>query len=321
MSASACSFWPTSRASQGGADETARQGGPTLQSTVAQWASPQARLGDNRGADAKRWGDEKRRGGWNLDDQVAALWPSPQAHDAASPKTPEQIAHMKQTAAKRQGGGPPGVRNLNEVASTWPTACAADARGSSGKPGPNKQVQLVDAVKDWPTPASRDYRTPNSQDSQDRRNAESTRGQQLPNFVEHVLPTTWGTPSTMDAKDRTYSWDGGEKGAERPTLNGQAEAFPSIPQARPTASSGAPSSPAGPSSLRLSPEFVEWLMGWPPGWTIQRPGSLLLGQIASEPPGTAWSHWLLLQRTWLSMLSWSYAPAPEAPAMRQMELI
>lgn len=41
----------------------------------------------------------------------------------------------------------------------------------------------------WPTPASRDYRSPNSADSQERRNEGSSRGQQLPNFVAHLWPT------------------------------------------------------------------------------------------------------------------------------------
>lgn len=116
------------------------------------WATPQARLADNRSPQAKRYGDPKRHGGHNLDDQVAAIWPTP-------------------------------------------------------------------AERDWRAPNSQD-----SQDSQDRRNADSARGQQLPNFVEHshFSPPDQATPA------------------------GQS---------------------SSPSIRRLNPRFVEWLMGWPIGWT------------------------------------------------------
>lgn len=226
--------------------------------------------------------------------------------------------------------------------SSWPTPSAAltnddegpetfkarqAAQKARGINGNGAGMPLTAAAKDWPTPASRDWRAPNSQDSQDsqdKRNADSARGQQLPNFVEHVLAETWGTPSTMDARGRTYTRDGGRKGEERPALAGQAESLScqSIPQVPGSASDGPPSSPTSPSSLRLSPEFVEWLMGWPPGWTIPSPGSMRPEPTAFAPPATAWSHWLQRQRSWLSALSWSYAPPPEAePPMRQMELI
>ena len=44
-----------------------------------------------------------------------APYPTPQAHDAACPKTPEQIKEMRARAPKRVSGGPPGISNLNEV--------------------------------------------------------------------------------------------------------------------------------------------------------------------------------------------------------------
>jgi DNA (cytosine-5)-methyltransferase 1 len=82
---------------------------------------------------------------------------------------------------------------------------AADARGSSGRPAKGKQVQLVDAIKKFPTPAARDYRSPNATPYSERGGGK--KGEQLPNFV------------------------GGQ----------------------------------------LNPTWVEWLMGWPLGWTDLRP--------------------------------------------------
>lgn len=45
---------------------------------------------------------------------------------------------------------------------------------------------------------------------------------------------------------------------------------------------------------RLNPDFVEWLMGWPIGWTV--PGSPL--------PETEWSRWWRHMRGSLYELGW-----------------
>ena len=103
----------------------------------------------------------------------------------------------------------------------------------------------------WPTPAERDWRAPNSAVSQDRRNEGSARGQQLPNFVEHLF---------------------------------------SSPPA-PGMSDGPTSSPATRTSrLRLNPQFAEWLMQWPIGWT------------ACDLSGTGFALWLRHSRSALSAL-------------------
>lgn len=118
---------------------------------------------------------------------------------------------------------------------------------------------LSDAVASWPTPAARDWRAPNSQDSQDRRNAGSERGQQLPNFVEHCLSAPLAQPTQDGPRSST-------------------------------------------STRRLNPLFVEWLMGWPIGWT----------DCAS--PVTGFSLWLERSRSVLSAL---LSPATESgPQMR-----
>ena len=48
--------------------------------------------------------------------------------------------------------------------------------------------------------------------------------------------------------------------------------------------------PSSPPRRSLNPLFVEWLMGWPTGWT------------ASAPAETGLSHWLQLMRGALSTL-------------------
>ena len=60
------------------------------------------------------------------------LLPTPQAHDSATPKTPEQIAEMRDRAPRRKAGGPPGISNLNEIVpQLLPTPNATDGKGAS----------------------------------------------------------------------------------------------------------------------------------------------------------------------------------------------
>ncbi len=157
------------------------------------------------------------------------------------------------------------------LGSAWPTPAVIDSARSgdalrqmtidAGERGFRKGVSLHHEVANWPTPAARDYRAPNSQDSQDsqdKRNEGSSRGQQLPNFVEHM----WSTPAVADVQGGRMTRSG-ERSNEL-LLNGQT-AFLSGHLDPTTSTDGAPRSTSG---LQLNPLFVEWLMGWPAGWTL-----------------------------------------------------
>ena len=79
----------------------------------------------------------------------------------------------------------------------------------------------------WPTPATRDYRSPNAASHMDRSTG-AKHLDQLPNFIEHsFLPV----PPTSTHGDKSPST----------------------------------------STRRLNPDFVDWLMGLPPGWTDYAP--------------------------------------------------
>ena len=142
----------------------------------------------------------------------------------------------------------------------------------------------------------------------------------------------WGTPSTMDAKGRAYTRDGGEKGRERPALSGQAQAWPT-PLSRDGRSGATPNSkealygtrgapltdavyrfsppgrtaPNGTASSTprrvLNPLFTEWLMGWPAGWTDASTPIFDPERIGCVSPETAFSRWLQRSRTALSTLA------------------
>jgi DNA (cytosine-5)-methyltransferase 1 len=63
-------------------------------------------------------------------------------------------------------------------------------------------------------------------------------------------------------------------------------------QAQEHETSGSESSLSGQGSpRRLNPTFVDWMLGWPLGWT------------ACEPLGTEWSRWLRQSRFWLLRLA------------------
>jgi len=117
-------------------------------------------------------------------------WPTPTTQDNV------QIRGIGKAASKSKRG-----TTLAGAVSMWPTPMAADSRGSSGRPAPGKQVQLVDAVK-FATPLSRDYRSGKA------------------------------SQATHDKNSRPLSEQVGGS---------------------------------------LNPTWVEWLMGWPLGWTALEP--------------------------------------------------
>lgn len=189
------------------------------------------------------------------------------------------------------------MKGSASLSSQWPTATTnmVTGAGSSGRDGGDN---LQTAVAMWPTPATRDYKGANSADhlanGTGRKHLD-----QLPNFVEHL----WRTPTvgsensmrghgmtpetatkrienghTINLQDQVALWstpsiadvDGGRmsrSGARSDELlmKGQAAAALSSRLVPMTYQVG-----GIPSKERrsLNPLFVEWLMGWPPGWTL-----------------------------------------------------
>lgn len=145
--------------------------------------------------------------------------------------TPLAIAALQWPTSRAAQGGQDIARrerlesggdDLETAAQLWSTPMARDAGKRSG--GKRKGDDLSAQTEMWPAPAARDYRAPNAESYQDR--AGTSKGEQLPNFVEHRF-----RPSATTATD-------GERS----------------------------SSTARTSPRRLNPAFVEWLMGWPGGW-------------------------------------------------------
>ena len=143
--------------------------------------------------------------------RTAELWPTPRTITGGA----ESAERKKELKRMESGGG-----DLQAAARNWPTPRAEERCQYNSQ---DDYVALSRAVTNWPTPSTRDYRTPNSQDSQQRRNADSKRGQQLCNFASH----DFSLPTPTNSTD-------GEK-CSKSTMH--------LP--------------------RLNPLFVCWLMGWP----------------------------------------------------------
>lgn len=166
----------------------------------------------------------------------------------------------------------------------------------TAKNGNGMGTPLAMAAQMWPTPAARDYKGANGEGHLENSTG-SLHLDQLPNFVAHM----WATPRVEMARAL-----GNPKHITPERGNGNLEdhtsAF-SLP-APETPPDGRPSSPSDPTSRRqLNPAFVEWLMGWPEGWT------------AFASWAMAWSRWR--QRTRSALLALD-TPPPAMP--EQMSL-
>jgi hypothetical protein len=143
--------------------------------------------------------------------RTAELWHTPRTITGGA----ESAARKKELGRMESGGD-----DLQAAERNWPTPRAEERCQYNSQ---DDYVALSLAATRWPTPSTRDYRAPNSQDSQQRRNADSKRGQQLSNFASHSSSLLVPTNSTD-----------GEK-CLKSTMH--------LP--------------------RLNPLFVCWLMGWP----------------------------------------------------------
>lgn len=119
---------------------------------------------------------------------------------------------------------------------------------------------------------------------------------------------TWATPTAGDAKasgSRNSPSSAAHQGVSltdqvKTGDSGGRRAFP-IPTARDSKGSDQPGRQGGPSlpalttsrpgdpfPTKLNPRFVEWMMGFPPGWTIAGPTAC----ASSATPGSRW--WALM---------------------------
>jgi hypothetical protein len=119
-------------AAKGKTETGKRTVGP--ESQAKHWATPQQWDGEGRAPQAQRWGDPARHGGCNLDDQVAALWPTP------------LVSAMKGAGTSRRQGG----ENLQTTVSRFSLPDPETPPGSASSPrSPTSPRRLNPRFVEW----------------------------------------------------------------------------------------------------------------------------------------------------------------------------
>lgn len=159
------------------------------------------------------------------------------------------------------GGGVP----LPAQAAQWPTPTTdstTERTGRYAQGGP----PLTAAVSMWDTPSVADVTGGRTSRSGDRKDELL-----LNSMAAKVSAESWPTPALTDsngARNRTaVRSDPDSKHHDGVTLNDAIILYsPPGPETE-THGDGSPSTDPTSSRLSLNARFVEWLMGWPPGWT------------------------------------------------------
>jgi hypothetical protein len=131
---------------------------------------------------------------------------------------------------------------------------------------------LVGIASTWPTPSASEAR----QGFQRRPEGKASDQNQQSLSTIAVL---WATPRSHEVGE--YQYSRGDKTKPIQTLTGQAVSH----RDREPSTNGETSSP---DRRSLNPLFVEWLMGWPPGWTLLSAGPELTGFASSATALSAW---------------------------------
>lgn len=206
----------------------------------------------------------------NENDFSSSLWRTPTDDSAiGGPQSPE----------KRLGGGH--TLNLQDQVmgfqvSARPTPTANDWKGS-GPTLKRKDGQMRGDRLDYAT--EQIWSAPRASDAEKGGPNQSFGAGGVPLPAQSVQ---WSTPSVADVQGGRKSRSG-DRNSEL-LMNGQADDLCSL-LAPTTSTDGEVHSKQRRS---LNPLFVEWLMGWPPGWTLLSAGPELTAFACSETALCVW---------------------------------
>jgi hypothetical protein len=207
-------------------------------------------------------------------------------------------AELAALADSHQPGNCYSHNKMMDLAATiWSTPRASDGE----KGGPNQAfgaggVPLAAQTLQWSTPSVADVTGGGTSRSGDRKDELL-----LNSMAAYVSQNSWPTPTSLnrprseETLQKCGDYRAAKAGQTTVPLYLEEVALASSLPALATAPDGPTSSPERRS---LNPLFVEWLMGWPTGWT------------ASECSGTASSRFKARMRSALSRQPWPTAAAP-----------
>lgn len=236
------------------------------------WPSSGSML-NGRCFQVERWGPA-----WK--ELASSSWPTARAEDAEScgnhPGASDSLTGVaKNWPTPRCNTGPDSSErhaSLCGISRTWPTPKAGDdgTTGTQSKMNPKAGRQLREEARNWPTPASRDYKGDYSDEAMIRKDGK-TRDDLLPNVASR-----WTTPTAHDVAER----GSGQKPCAKAgnaclpqgceNMGNQEQLEFSRPVLHPS-NGNQYSKTSRTLRRRLNPVFVSWLMGWPIWWTHPEP--------------------------------------------------
>ena len=211
-------------------------------------------------------------------------WMTPNTMDSLNPKTQEALDHEY---THREGRSNP--NNLRDQVSVqqgetnWPTPDSSP-RGPRAEDlmvdgkmqvqrresGQQRGMDLQTATTHWPTPTATPYGTGNNYKVNEGQPAAHSPGLD-------TLTKNWATPQQRDHRSAEGSAPRWANPQRSRNLNDQVYSSsplgPQVPQIQThgsESSENVQTSPR-PSTKKLNPSFVEWLMGLPIGWTSLQP--------------------------------------------------
>jgi hypothetical protein len=212
---------------------------PTGETESGLWQTPVADDSVNR-----KKGKWNSRGEPKLSAQV--LWPTPTTQDNV------QVAGM----GKAKGNSKRGT-TLGGAARMWPTPTSTlGTNGGLVTPTKGREggtlIEALSARTFWPTPTAT-FLGP----ATGEKLAQRIKNRKRPSFLSEAI--VWPTPTTSEAKSDTLNIQNRINKGKQIMLCHAVRMKPT--QEVPTPQHGG----------SLNPVWVEWLMGWPLGWTDLRP--------------------------------------------------
>ena len=185
----------------------------------------------------------------------SSLWPTANTKDAAS-----AARHTTTTGIMHPG------TTLTDAIRMWPTPTEDNANNCGG-PSRTKGTysDLTVEVSHWTTPQAHDgMGGPRTAEQLEQAKALNKGG----NCNLSTDAVIWRTPDASMAKSAQVSVEDRMQNPDRQIgLQNQANHWECPSHPAPQIPDGLKSSPSDRTSRRLSPRFVEWLMGFPLSWT------------------------------------------------------